>query len=171
MNFQQKAKVGVAGNLINQLMANNSTLPEVGKGATELMYSDRHCYEVIEVSEDYKTVKIESLSAKHDPSKEGGMGHQNWILEPTGQFSTVVWRNNKWKVKSTIIDWTKEFCKKADATGKNYYQVLTEEEFAAVYGEEIRPSNIVEGITEYKTVYNPIKLIWGTKDYRYDWEF
>jgi hypothetical protein len=62
--FQQRAKVGVAGSFHNQLMSNNATLPEVGKGATELHYTDRTCYEVIEVSEDKMTVKLERLEAR-----------------------------------------------------------------------------------------------------------
>src|SRR5690606_29571793 len=40
-SFQQKAKIGQAGSFVNQLMANNSSIPEVGKGATVLMYTDR----------------------------------------------------------------------------------------------------------------------------------
>jgi hypothetical protein len=85
-NFKQRAKVGVAGSFFNQLMSNNQSIPEVGKGATEMHYTDRTCYEVVEVSEDLKTVRLQYLDAKWDKTKEGGMGHQNWILEPRDQF-------------------------------------------------------------------------------------
>lgn len=47
-------------------MGNNQTIPVVGEGATSLHYSDRTCYEVIEVSEDLKTVKLEALDAEWD---------------------------------------------------------------------------------------------------------
>lgn len=70
-------------------MSNNASLPVVGKGATQLHYSDRSCYEVIEVSKDGKTVILEYLEAKWDSTKQGGQGHQNWILEPTGQHKTL----------------------------------------------------------------------------------
>lgn len=46
----QRRKVGTAGSFQNQMMGNNSTEPKVGEGATILMYSDRHAYEVTEVS-------------------------------------------------------------------------------------------------------------------------
>ena len=52
--MKQSAKIGIAGSFINQMMSNNSTLPEVGKEATVMHYTDRSCYEVIEVSKDYK---------------------------------------------------------------------------------------------------------------------
>lgn len=107
--FKQKSKVGVAGSFFNQLMGNNESLPEVGKGVTELMYSDRHAYEVIEVSDDFKTVRLEELDARFDPAfGEPQMGHQNWILEPTGRFKTVVWKWGSWKVKIRRVTFTKE---------------------------------------------------------------
>lgn len=167
--FQQTAKVGVSGSFINQMMSNNNSLPEVGKGATRLGYSDRYCYEVIEVSADSKTVKLEELDAQIDPiyleSIKGAdcRGHQNWILKPTGRFLTVVWRNGAWKVKVQVINFTKEFQTK--------HRQLTEEEIIAIFGENIRPQNVVEGITELKTEYHKINILFGTKDYYYDWSF
>lgn len=168
--FKQKAKVGVAGSFFNQLMSNNSSIPEVGKGATRMGYSDRHCYEVLEVSKDGKTVKMESLDAKWDNTKQGGEGHQNWILEPTGRFTTVVWRHNAWRVKGSEISFTKEFQEKyKDAV--SYARQLTEEQRKAVYGNDVRPCNVVEGLTEKKIVYHKIKILFGAKDYYYDWSF
>lgn len=60
----QRTKVGVAGELINQLMGNNSTEPEVGKGATILLYSDRYAYEVISVSDDGNKCTIREMDAQ-----------------------------------------------------------------------------------------------------------
>lgn len=175
--FKQKAKVGVAGNLINQLMSNNQSLPEVGKGATQMHYSDRTCYEVIEVSADMKTVKLEYLDAEWDQSKPGGCGHQNWILKPTGRFVTVVWRHNAWKTVSNVVSFTKEF-KDLHKDVIGYANQLTKEQRIAVYGDPKndarwtgRPINVVEGITKQAKEYNPINLLFGVKDYRYDWEF
>lgn len=167
--FRQKAKVGVAGSFINQMMSNNATLPKVGEGATELHYTDRTCYEVIEVSDDYKTVKLERLEAKADPTKQNGEGHQNWILEPTGQFITVVWRHNAWRVKSNVVKFTKEFIEKADKFSLSL--CLTEEQRKAVYGDDVHPRNVVEGITRAAVEYHKINLLFGVKDYYYDWSF
>ena len=59
------------------MMSNNISIPEVGKGATQLHYSDRTCYEVIEVSKDGMSAKLEALDAEWDKSLPGGEGHQN----------------------------------------------------------------------------------------------
>jgi hypothetical protein len=167
---RQKSKVGVAGSFFNQLMSNNSSIPEVGKGATELHYSDRTCYEVIEVSEDGKTAKLEVLDAEWDKTKQGGQGHQNWILNPTGRFFTVVWRHNAWRVKREVIAFTKEFQKKHEGVN-SYARQLTEAQRKDVYIDDVRPQNVVEGITEKKTEYHKINLLFGKKDYYYDWSF
>lgn len=173
---RQKSPVGVAGNFINQMMANNSSLPEVGKGATELHYTDRSCYEVIEVSADGREVKLESLTARFDPAfGKPQMGHQNWILEPTGNFKTVIWRNNAWRTKVRSIVFTDEIQKKATEAG--YYAApmflyKTDPELhEKIFAGQTFPQTIVEGITREKFEYPAIKLLFGVKDYRYDWEF
>lgn len=178
--FRQKHKVGVAGNFINQIMANNDILPEVGKGATEMHYSDRTCYEVLEVSEDFKTVKLEALNAVIDPeylkslNGKDCIGHQNWVFEKTGRFCTVVWRNNAWRVKREVVTFTKEYIAKIEEEMKDkhsYAATLTDEQRKQIYGDDIRPQNVVEGITRKKFEYNKKNLIFGRKDYYYDWSF
>lgn len=173
----QRTKVGVAGNLINQLMGNNNSLPVVGKGATEMLYSDRHCYEVIEVSPDGKTVKLEALDARFDPAfGKPEMGHQNWILEPTGRFINIVWRNNAWRRKVRQVDFTKEFRAEAEANGcgvavAKYLKEKDPDLLNKVYGDHFMPLNVIPGVTREAFSYPVIKILFGVKDYRYDWEF
>jgi hypothetical protein len=176
--FQQRAKVGVAGSFHNQLMSNNATLPEVGKGATELHYTDRTCYEVIEVSEDKMTVKLERLEARIDPEYlkqlKGGdsVGHQNWVFDPTGQFITVVWRQGAWRIKVRKIKFTKDIIETAIAVGfSSPARILTPEQHDAVYANNVWPQNVVDGITRETFEYPKIKLLFGVKDYYYDWSF
>jgi len=160
---RQKAKVGVAGSFFNQLMSNNSSIPEVGKGATQMHYTDRSCYEVLEVSKDGKTVKMEALDAEWDRTKEGGQGHQNWILKPTGRFLTVQWRHNAWRVKSQKVMFTEKY---AETLGSDFHG---SEDYKKVFvdGEMV----VVEGITELKTEWHKINILFGTKQYYYDWSF
>ena len=127
MKKVQKAKVGVAGSFFNQLMSNNCTIPEVGKGATQMHYTDRTCYEVVNVSEDGKGATLEVLDAVADTSKYCEIGHQNWILNPTGRFVEIRWRHGAWKVKTTLHDGS--------------------------------------------TSWDKIRIIFGCKDYYYDWSF
>jgi hypothetical protein len=169
-NFIQRRKVGVAGSFINQMMGNNKTLPEVGKGATIMHYSDRDAAEVIEVSADFKTVKLESLTARYDNAvhKNGHapMGHQDWILEPTGHFFTVVWKWGGWKVESNVVRFTKAFNEQCEKTGYR----LTDEQRKAIFNED-GTKNVVEGMTERAKEYSKISILFGCKDYHYDWEF
>ena len=70
-NQVQKSKVGkTTGSLSNYLMGNNATLPEVGKGATILHWTDRSAYEVIEVSEN----KMECIIQRYDSERVDGLG-------------------------------------------------------------------------------------------------
>lgn len=176
--FRQKQPMN-QGNLINRILGNNDILPEVGKGATELQYVDRHAYEVIEVSKDFKTVKLEALNARVHPdylAKMAGKpiaGHQEWLLEPSGRFCTVVWKWGKWRFKGKTIEFTKEFSEKAKKEGNEYarYKSLTPEQYKEVYGNDIRPSKVVEGITVERPTYSEVNLIFGRKDHYYCWEF
>ena len=175
LKFRQKAKVGVAGSFFNQIMSNNATLPEVGKGATEMHYTDRTCYEVIEVSKDFKTVKLEALDARIDPAYLASLngkdciGHQNWVYDKTGRFCTIVWKWGSWKRMNKVVRFTKEFIANAkfEALARN----LTPEQHEQVYGNDVRPQNVVQGITEAGFEYHTIKIIFGRKDYYYDWSF
>lgn len=51
------------GSVINHLMSGSQALPEVGKGATIIHWTDRSAYFVDEVSNDGKTVTIERAKA------------------------------------------------------------------------------------------------------------
>lgn len=172
---KQKAKVGGSGSFFNQLMSNNSSIPEVGKGATEMHHSDRSCYEVIEVSEDGKTVKLEALDAKFDNTKQGGQGHQDWILEPTGRFFSVTWRNNAWRIIGKEIVFEEAFVKECASKGINFIGLhlrKNDPELAdKIWGGEVHPKNVVEGCTREKATFNKINILFGVKDYYYDWSF
>ncbi len=163
----KKQTAKLSGSFHNYLMANNASIPVVGKGATKLHYSDRSCYEVIEVSEDGKTVKLEELDAEWDKTKEGGMGHQNWILKPTGRFTTVVWRNNGWKIKYDRIEYTKDYLNKILSVSAPEAYKLKE----GLFDPETLDMIEVEGKTKNVTKYDKINLLFGQKNYYYDWEF
>lgn len=172
---QQARKIGVAGSFSNQMMGNNSTEPKVGEGATVLLYSDRHCYEVVSVSEDGNTAVLEALQAVANTDFKNGEGHQNWILNPTGHCSTVTWRKNAWYWVHTEVVFTKEFEDKMIAQGVIFIgQHLRRNEpelCDKIYGDNPMPSRVVEGITRAKKAYSKVSIIFGVKDYHYDWSF
>lgn len=171
---QQTARVGAAGSFFNQIMANNATTPEVGKGATQLHYTDRTCFEVIEVSPDGSTARLEYLQAAPLSSN---IGHQNWELKPTGRFLTVTWRKNAWYIVGKEIVFTAQFRRECESRGAVFIaQFLrkTDPELAdKIWGTEghTMPQNVINGVTKEKKCYTKIKIIFGVKDYYYDWSF
>ncbi len=171
----QRHKIGCAGSFHNQLMCNNSSEPIVGKGATQMHYSDRTCYEVIDVSADGKTARLEYLAVEADKNFKCDIGHQNWILKPTGRFVTVTWRNNAWRTIGKKVVFTEKYIEECEANGiydigihlRKHNSELADK----IYGDSPRPINVVEGITREKKVFNKINILFGVKDYYYDWSF
>lgn len=92
------------GSFTNYLMGNNDSTPVVGQGATELMYSDRTPYEVLEVSKDGKRCVIREMSAKAK-ANAGGMGHQDWDIlpDPTQPIERLVYKYGAWRKE--FIGW------------------------------------------------------------------
>lgn len=172
---KQKAKVGVAGSFFNQIMSNNSSVPEVGKGATLLHYTDRTCFDVIEVSPDGRTARLQYLNAEADRTKTLGEGHQNWILKPVDRFLTVTWRHRAWRTVGSEIVFTDKFMKECEEKGIYYighWMRKNNPELAdKIWAGEIHPQNVIEGYTIKKTVYHKINILFGVKNYYYDWSF
>jgi hypothetical protein len=172
----QRAKVGKAGSFFNQMMSNNRTVPVVGMGATQMFYSDRECFEVVEVSADGKSARLQYLDAV---AKKSGQpyGSQEWDLVPTDRYVTVVWRQNAWRTVGRKIEFTKEFRKQCEAEGiqyiGNHIRKTNPELNAAIWGTEGEPfpQNVVEGYTREAKVYEKINIIFGVKDYHYDFSF
>lgn len=79
---------------MNNITKNNykSLTPEVGMGATELCYSDRHPYTIIEVNEKTITVQ-EDKSTRTD--KNGMSDSQSYSFEPNPEGRKYVIRQGK----------------------------------------------------------------------------
>ena len=107
--YRQKGRrVGSAGGFFNQLMSHNASVPVVGEGATELMYSDRHAYEVLEVNEKEKTCVIQ----RYAPERTDNLGmsdSQSYKYEKlTGSPMKLYWKYGAWRTKSEMILFTNE---------------------------------------------------------------
>lgn len=172
---QQTQKIGQPGSLINQIMGNNSTVPVVGQGATRLLHTDRECYEVVSVSEDGGTAVLQYLEPIADKTKVNEVGHQNWIFKPTNFHYTVTWRKNAWYWADTEVVFTNKYQAEMKAQGVEFIghhlYKNDPELFEKIYGDRERPINVVEGITREKKVYSKINIVFGRKDYYYDWSF
>ena len=93
-------KLGInTGSLINHLYSKNMTVPEVGKGATLLRWTDREAYEVLEVSPDLKKVIIQRYKTKRIDNNGMGDVQEYEYCELEGCKIEVVWKWNSWREK------------------------------------------------------------------------
>lgn len=173
--LQQTRKM--QGSFVNSLMGNNSSIPKEGDWATICHYSDRSVVKVHKVSEGGKRVTLEYCDTTHDKTKEGGMGHQNWVHKPTGHFYDIVYRNGAWRKEVVSYVFTDEFMKRADEAGSWPAGMLTEKQQREVYGDPdskeytCYPIKEVEGITKVKKSFPKTSIMFGVCDYHYDWTF
>lgn len=92
------------GSLVNLMMTNTAEKnaepkPEVGMGATIVMWTDRHAATVIEVSKSGKTIRIREDHAERT-DKNGRSDAQSWSFTPNenGRTYTVRLTKRGWKV-------------------------------------------------------------------------
>jgi hypothetical protein len=169
-SFKQSAPIGVAGGFINQLMANNDTLPEVGLGATILHYTDRSVCDVVAVSDDKTKCTIQELRAVADKSKPCDFGHQNWLFEKTDNVYELQWRNGAWRRKYESIEFTADYLNELDSMSAEQRV----DAINSVYQKDedvMRSLKLIPGKTKKVTQYPKVKILFGQKDYYYDWSF
>jgi len=156
------------GNIINNIMGNNATEPKVGEGATIIMYSDRHAYEVVNVDADGKGCHIQ----KYHAVNQGGIGEQRWELESLEENGMYLrWRQGAWRTVSPSIVFTDDFVKEH---GFSCVKALTPEQKAIIYPENALhpyPHAVIEGITRNKMSYHKQSIVFGSCDHHYDWSF
>lgn len=86
------------GSILNRLQENSTGVtPVVGMGVTELCYTDRHPYEVIEVK-DAKHIVVREMDYKRTDNC-GMSEHQEYeyTSKPDGEIYHLVLRNGRWR--------------------------------------------------------------------------
>lgn len=166
---RQNKKVGVAGSFQNQMMGNNASTPEVGKGATILMYSDREPYEVTWVSEDGNSCKIRPMDYKFTGS---GYGDEQYELfpSPKSEEQLLEWnaKKQKWGKVSYNVEVQKSIANKLyKEHGYGWSDFLPVPYKDLIDGESngiFTKLKLVPGITkEYKN-FSSVSIIFGFAD-------
>ena len=146
------------GSVHNYLMGNNNTLPQVGEGATELLWTDRNAYDVTFVSEDGKQCKIRACNAIRTDKNGYFTESQDYKYEPNLEANEqlLVYRNGSWRKVVEQILWTQEALQ------------LSGDERQKYIGENTTNlTEVIDGITYLKRSYPKINIIFGTRrEYR-----
>ena len=148
------------GSLNNRLEENRQFCDEikVGTGMTEYLWSDRHPYEVVEVT-DQKHVKVREM----DHEKVGDTPFSNdWKLvsNPKNPVKALTRRGKYWY---SVVSITPEEAKEI-FEGNN----IDDKIWASVNGFDL-PEIIKAG--KIKRAYHRMNVSFGVAEYHYDYEF
>lgn len=148
------------GSFVNMLMSNNSAVPEVGKGATVLLWTDRHAYEVIEVSPDHKRVVVQQYLPKRI-DKNGMSDSQEYEYKELSPVKEViVWKWGGWRFeRDELIPINEE----------QYYS-RSRKEIEDSYDENGYMKH-QQGLTKWVKKYHKVNIVWGEKREYYDFTF
>ncbi len=167
----QKSKAGRdSGSLMNYLMGNNKTIPEVGKGATILHWTDRSAYEVIKVSKDLTEVTLQRYDAER--KDDNGMSEcQSYQYEKlTNEIMNIKYLRGAWRKIWEEVHFTKNFldnCPRPFSLTKS----LTEEQRQVIYQGGYDLVGVLPGVTYKKKCSSKINILFGEKDEYYDFSF
>ena len=155
--MKQSLNLKSSGSLVNFLMGNNNTIPKVGEGATVLLYSDRHAYEVIEFNEKEKSCVIQRYQPERIDTQDFQTESQEYKYEKLVDYKEkLVWRYNSWRKVVEEIVFVKGFDRDSYNGNRN-----------DLYDENYH-LKLIDGITEIKTNYYKINIIFGVKQEYYD---
>lgn len=166
--YKQKGRrLGSSGGFFNQIMSHNDSFPVVGKGATILLYSDRHAYEVLEVNEKEKTCVIQ----RYSPERTDNLvmsDCQNYKYEKMeGNPFTLYWKYGAWRTKSTSVHFTDEAI---DQFGMGPKLHEAYRDAGGKYDGAIART-VIPNMTKVKVSWSKVNIIFGTKQEYYDFSF
>lgn len=169
---RQTRKVGVAGGFINQMMGNNATEPKVGEGATLLSYSDRHAYEVVDVSKDGNRCTIRQMDTKWCGESYGDEKYE-YKSNPENHTIDLEWSEKKgcWGSVTYSVEIIKALATKyikqygwgwmdvlLKDNGIESYQHLYENPNADNYYNQMM---LIDGLTKRYKNFNKVSVIFG----------
>lgn len=168
LDFKQTKKVGVAGSFINQMMGNNSSIPEAGKGATILHYSDRVAYSVKWVSDCKTKCIIQSAEMKYIGSGYGDERYE-YTGNDIGHDINLEWSNRSkcWGIVSNVIEFDNKFLKFVENKyGNKYDSINIELKSRNInhFDENTHRLKLIEGITITKKAFSKVSIIFGIRE-------
>lgn len=165
--MKNKLKLSQTGSFFNYLMGNNESIPVVGEGGTRLMYSDRHAFEVLEVSKCGKKVVCDYYRPKRTDNHGMSDCQSYEYKELSGHPFQLEYRHGSWKVKNQKMEFEQAHWDLYISSGDEGY-----EKYIKPYQDENGCINIiVEGVTKLVTSYSKMDVVFGVKRHYYDYSF
>lgn len=150
------------GSLNNRLEENRMFCDtiEVGTGMTEYSYTDRHAYEVVEVT-DQKHIKVREYDHKHKGDFEMS---NNWelISNPNNPVRAMTKRGKYWYWMVEATDSLLNELANADAKQRLQIQLFMMHN--NINADELKTKKVVRR-------YHRANVSFGIADYYYDYEF
>lgn len=161
--LKNKTHLKETGSLMNLLMGNNNTAPVVGKGATICLYSDRHAYQVMEVSEDGKRIIMQQCNAKRTDNEGMSECQEYDYSELNGHNEEFVYRNGAWRRARKSVELTDSFSKYIAQETYTARQELLKDCW-----DDNANLIVVEGKTRIKRTFEKIHVLFGVQRQYYD---
>ena len=156
------------GSFFNWMMSKNKSVPVVGAGATILLWSDRHAYEVIEVNEKEKSCVIQRYAPTR-LDKLGMSDSQDYeYKELTEQKVKLYYRWGGWKSRRDSVTFTEEALEKYGEGGSKLHDA-----YKAAGGEYVGAfiSSVIPGLTKPCVEWNSENILFGVRREYYDYSF
>lgn len=168
---QKQAKLGTtSGSFINWMMSSNSTIPQIGMGATELHWSDRTPWEVIAIDNDGKGCTIRQMDVTaHPDAHKIGMGHQAWLITSNeeGHTRKLRWRHNAWRYKTSHYRITEQW----EIANESNRQNMSFDDYHAWRTYTSENKERFTDLFKLHYEWHKMSIIFGNAEYHYDWEF
>lgn len=172
------------GNVSNRIeeghvYGTDKTIKE-GMDITIYYWSDRACYFITKVI-DQKHIFVNRYHVCADLSKEGGMGHQNWLyfrtLKEHNQYLNGYFPKHEYNLnpqEDTPEEWVfryNSWKRVSRGTLALYNKVKAQEGFvnARFTDKEMERLNAGEEVIKYYNLSG--KVSFGVRSYYYDWEY
>jgi hypothetical protein len=98
-------------NIVNTIIdAHKNAEPVIGDGVTELCYTDRRAYTIIQIISNREIIIQKDKTRRLDPNGMSDCQHYEYSEDKTGETVAITKRNdNKWYVKTIPMRYSNRF--------------------------------------------------------------
>jgi hypothetical protein len=156
------------GSIVNYLYGNNATVPIIGKGATVLLWTDRHAYEVLEINEKEKTVVIQAYEAVRMDKNNESENQEYSYDKLVGEKMILKFKNGFWKYCTHHIIYTDEAL---EDTNISHHILDIYKKMGGEMDDYFNKITVIPNLTKIKNEWHKINIIFGVKNEYYDYSF